>query len=333
MMKFKLLFIACTALLLSACSKEEFFSQDEANSSESTALIGIPVSKGPRAGLYVSRFDSILGDTAKENPLLRWAKKEGFNSLYLYGVSGIITSSASRALLNTFVGKAKAAPFYFTISFVAASDATANNYYNLYYTSIAYPNKFNAINTEYEYWNCDVVNQNTFYNFLPLLNAVHNINQTTTTPKVGRNIYVSNFTDANGFCYKPPGLSPVVYSSTGILTELISKNDKLLLTNYHTNAGTTISPILVTKLNDLSAQANAMGTIVNVEILYNVRTASSSPNIYNYFSTTGLNNSFVTAFNNFITNYNASTVITNKLNLRIVGYSTYRYQEAKLARP
>jgi hypothetical protein len=332
-MKYRILFAASFFLLLFACTKEDLFSKDEESFSASPVSIGIPATKGPRAGLYVSRFDSILGDTAKENPLLRWVKKSGFNALYLYGVSGIISSSALRNSLNAFVGKAKAAPFYFSVSFVAASDATANDYYNLYYSNPAYPNKFNAINTEYEYWNCDVSNQYTFYNFLPLLNAVHNINQITSAPKVGRNIYVSNFTDANGHCYKLPGISPVVYSNVGVLTELISKNDKLLITNYHTNAGTTIHPLLVAKLNELSAQANAMGSIVNVEILYNVRTASSSPNIYNYFSTTGLNNNFVSAFNNFMSNYNASSAITNKPNLKIVGYSVYRYQEAKLARP
>jgi hypothetical protein len=328
-MRFKLLYIVCFAFLLAACAKKDFFNLDEATAESIPIPSGIPVLKGPRAGLYVSRFDSILGDTAKENPLLRWAKKEGFNALYLYSISGIITNSASRALLNTFVGKAKAAPFYFTISFVAASSGTANNYYNLYYINASYPNKFDAINSEFEFWNCSGATSapTNFVSFLPLLNAMNTINTNTTAPKVTRNIYVGDFVDSSP-CKNEPGPS-TPYTSAAILTELINKHDKILIANYHTNAGTVISPLLVTKLNALSAQANAMGRTANVEILYNVNTNSSSPNISAYCAA----NPFVIAYNNFITNYNASVSITNKANLRIVGYSYYRYTEAKLARP
>jgi hypothetical protein len=324
-MRFELLFIVSFTLLLSACSKEEFFDQKDITFKTAPIIMAPPVSKKVRASLYVNKFDTIIGDTAKENVLLNWAKKEGFNGLYLYGVSGMITNSTSRALLNTFVGKAQAAPFYFTISFVAASDATANNYYNLYYTNVAYPNKFNAINTEYEYWNTSAPNNTSFDIYLTLLNSITNMNALTTSPKIQRNLYVYQFSDANYV----NNVSPNYYPNTSILTYLINNNDKILIANYHTNAGTIISPLLVTKLNELSAQANALGKIANVEILYNVNNTSASPNIYAYCAT----NPFITAYNNFITNYNASVSITNKANLRIVGYSYYRYTEAKLARP
>jgi hypothetical protein len=328
-MKFKLSIMLVVALIFVGCNKKDFFSNDEMTLKTIPILLPPPVSKPPRAGLYVNQFDTMIGDTSKENTLLRWAKKEGFNCLYLYGVSGIISNSATWPLLNSFIGRAKASPFYFSISFVAASSGTANNYYNLYYTNTSYPNKFDAINSEFEFWHCSGATSSptNFTMFLPLLNAMNTINTNTFTPKVTRNIYVGEFVDSSPCKNESGPFTP--YTSTAILTEIINKHDKILIANYHTNAGTAISPLLVAKLNALSAQAFAMGKIANVEILYNVNTTSASPNIYAYC----VANPFITAYNNFITNYNASVSITNKASLRIVGYSYYRYTNAKLARP
>ncbi len=329
----KLSIMFALALIFVGCNKKDFFSSDDANAKIAPILLPPPASKPPRAGLYVNQFDTMIGDTSKENTLLRWAKKEGFNCLYLYGVSGIISSSATRSLLNSFIGRAKSSPFYFSISFVAASSGTANNYYNLYYTNTSYPNKFDAINSEFEFWNCSGATSSptNFTNFLPLLNTMNTINSNTFTPKVTRNIYVGDFVDSSPCKNESGPVTP--YTTTAILTEIINKHDKILITNYHTNADysgvTPISPYLVAKLNALSSQANAMSKIANVEILYNVRTASTSPNIYSYC----VSNTFISAYNNFIAKYNASTAITNKANLRIVGYSYYRYTDAKLARP
>lgn len=72
---------------------------------------------------------------------------------------------------------------------------------------------------------------------------------------------------------------------------------------------------------------------VNVVILFNVYQSSPSPEIWDYFATTGMNNEFENAFVEWSADYDASTDITNKSYLNIKGFGIYRYTDAKLSRP
>ncbi len=317
-----IIYFAFAFMLLMSCKKIENYIQNETELSNSKIPVNNIAYKAV-AALYVNKFDTINGFAYKEDTLLNWSKRNGFRQLYLYGISSNITSPKFSAKLNAFIGKAHGSPYFMKISIVAASESSAWNVYSSYYTSSSYINKYDAINTEFEFWNDPPVT-NSFSNYLPLLDTINYINSITTSPKVGRNLYVGRFEDADS----ARGVIPY-FTKDSLLTHLINKNDKILITNYHTNAGTTLSSILVQKLNELSIKAHTMNKIVNVEILYNVRLGSPSPNIYSYC----VSNTFASAFSNFTTNYNASTGISYKSNLRIVGYSFYRYTDARSARP
>jgi hypothetical protein len=329
----------CLLFIIISCSKKENIATSNEGIGAYARTLSLPSvlpeGKKPVAGLYVSRFDSILGDSGRENTLLRWAKKHDFNFLYLYGVKNLMSPYKSRAKLNAFIGRANAAPYYFRVSFTASNEGYAIYYYNAYYS--LFSNKFNAINTEYEFWNPNpdtsgsTLTYFSYHDFRPLLDTINYINTVTasSTPRVQRFIYMGKYHDANAV----HGAAPSTYSYTAVLDEIIQKNDKIILANYHTNAGTTLSPIIAGKLDTISKRAFALGKVASIEILFNAKLGSNAPQIYNFFSTTGNNQAFITAYNNFITNYTASSAITYKPNLRIVGYSIYRYQEAKLARP
>ncbi|MFC4634488.1 hypothetical protein ACFO3O_11255 [Dokdonia ponticola] len=72
---------------------------------------------------------------------------------------------------------------------------------------------------------------------------------------------------------------------------------------------------------------------VIIVILFNVYQMSPSPEIWDYFTTTGMDHEFEDAFTEWSAEYNTSTDITNKEYLKIKGFGIYRYSDAKNARP
>lgn len=137
-----------------------------------------------------------------------------------------------------------------------------------------------------------------------------------TSPSVEREGYVSQYSDAAG-----------ITGSTTIIQSLISNCDNIVQVNYSKNAY-NLSGTLTNKLQAIANEANGLGTVANITILFNVNTASSDPNIYSYFSTSGSNNNFVDAYNNLMNDY-TNSAITNKASLNIHGYAIYRYSDAR----
>jgi hypothetical protein len=309
-MKTKLFF---TVLILSffalGCENqldEEFYQE---RTSSPPVLTRMPSHRG----VYVNNFSAILGDVAKEDSLLNWCQANLFGRINLYNINTLVGSSTTATQLSTFIGRAKASPYFLKVSFVASSATAVNNFYTYYLT---YPNKPDAITTEYEFWN----SPNSFSTFMGIGSNMNTVYSSTTTPQVQREMYVSQFNDNAG-----------VYTTTQIAQYIVNNCDRVFLVNYVTNAY-NFSGSLQTKLQTLADAGAALNKVVKVVILFNVNTASSDPNIYNYFSTTGLNNPFQNAFNNVLTGYNSSS-ITNKTYLQLVGYQIYRYSDARLARP
>lgn len=307
------LFIALFFICFCFISCEEPLSE-EVNLEKTTQPVP-PLTKMPAVrSIYVNNFSTILGNTALEDALLNWCQTHLYNRLNLYNISTIIGSTATANQLNAFIFKAKSAPYYMKVSFIASSASAVNNFYNNYY--LIYPNKPDAITTEYEFWN----SPNNFTSFMGIGNNMTTVYNSTTSPQVQREIYVSQFVD-NGGAYLPNQIAEYI----------VNNHDRVYLVNYVTNAynyGTTLQ-------NKLQLLANAGATLnktVRVVILFNVNTASSDPNIYNYFSTSGMNNPFYAAYNNVLTGYNAAS-FPNKSFLLLQGYSIYRHSNAVLARP
>lgn len=294
----------CAALLFVGCNKSNPTPNKQPEVPVSTKTT-------PEASIYVNDFATILGNTASEDSLLDWSIAQGFTQINLYNIGTILGSTTTKNQLNSFVGKAHGSPYYLSVGFIAAGSTTAGNI-DTYCQN--YANIPDAIISEYEFWNTGF----SFSGFIPLQTGMNNVHSTTAS--VDRITYVSKFTDKAG-----------VYHTDSICRSLINNNETIFLVNYSTNAY-NLSATLTGKLQQLANNAQALGKVADIVILFNVNTSSSDPNIYNYFSTTGLNHPFADAFTNLMSGY-ASSAITNKAHLNIKGYSIYRYSNAASARP
>ncbi len=111
---------------------------------------------------------------------------------------------------------------------------------------------------------------------------------------------------------KDPGMPP----NLTIAKELVMHHGDVFLTNYHSDAwqlsGSTSENSIVNKSNLLAQAGLKLNKEVNIVILFNVYQMSLSPEIWNYFATTGMDNEFENAFAEWSTEYKASTDISNK---------------------
>ena len=79
--------IICIALV-NSCNKKNDISPFPGSDSENAAE---RISASPSyRGLYVDNFDDMLGDTSKENTLLRWCKKYKIKVIGLYDLNTIL---------------------------------------------------------------------------------------------------------------------------------------------------------------------------------------------------------------------------------------------------
>lgn len=308
-MKNNLLLIACLlAIGIASCKKDcTNAKQTEPQPASAASRTG-----GPDAAIYVNSFSNILGDSLKEDSLLNWSLAQGFTQMNLYNISTILGSNSSKSKLNNFIYRAHSGTYGLEVCFVASSASTASNIGTY---CVNYANKPDRIVTEYEFWN----GTNSFSTFSTIVSAMTTV-YNNTTPPVEREGYVSQYSDAAG-----------ITGSTSIIQSVINNCDNIVQVNYSASAY-SLSGTLSNKLQAIANEANSLGTVANITILFNVNTASSDPNIYAYFSTTGSNNNFVNAYNNLMNDYNNSP-ITNKASLNIHGYAIYRYSDARLARP
>jgi hypothetical protein len=120
-------------------------------------------------GLYVDGFASILGDSIKEDSLLRFAQNNNFNSLTLYQMHVVhanssLTSVSSAQIFANFVKKAKT---QFAISTIGAAAENANFFknvihaYNLQHADTL--EQVDVYNLEFEFWINSAVSTGGYY--------------------------------------------------------------------------------------------------------------------------------------------------------------------------
>ncbi len=265
-------------------------------------------------GVYVDNFLGMLGKPAAEDSLLNWCLKNDLNAISLYDAASAVATPANATLLNSFIGKAQAAPFHIHVSVVASNITIAVNEYTRYYK--LFPNKFRAITTEYEFWN-NGKSYTTFCDKLSYLQAIHD----STSGALKRQIYFSQFEDAQG----------IVTDEDSIAQKMVSSADKIFLVNYMPDAyemtGTTLN-----KLKKIAAAAHALNKPIEIVILFNVNHNSVDPSLYNYFSIAGSNHRFADAYTTFKAEYDAEN-FSHKSYVRLIGFQLYRYSAAVKARP
>lgn len=120
-------------------------------------------------GLYVDKFNQILGNVQKEDSLLNYAQSQGFNYLALYNLwnihtSASLTNTTTALPLANFINKAK------TMFGITSVGATGESYWffsnviHIYNQQHSNPNhKFNVYNLEFEFWINSSVNTSGIY--------------------------------------------------------------------------------------------------------------------------------------------------------------------------
>ncbi len=262
-------------------------------------------------GLYVNKFDTIFKDTSKENTLLRWAKKNNFNALTLYGLGEIIPYSSKYSDLASFILRAKSSYGITEVNATRGKAVDFSVYVNAYNNSrVNTSERFNWANLEREFWN----GENTFtYSFTQLQQM--KTWGATQTPVVKTEEYIGWLRDSSGAPYNAIRESQIADSIVQIV-------DRLLIHDYQSALSFSY---LQSRLNVLGQAAQAQGKVLNVIIIFSAENPAFSGL---YFTT----HNFVEAYD-FINNANNAAAYTGKSGIKLIGYQIYNYSHGSAARP
>lgn len=280
-------------------------------------------------GVYINDFynGGILGDSTLEDNLLAWIDENDFTDIYLYNIGAALGAEYENEL-RAFIKKAHNQDPYVRVSLVSAGFGDSFTDIEDYHDGRK-DSRPDGIVSEIEFWNGTM---NFTNDYVPWINKVNDLKFTPPPGEVAplnagitRQFYIGKIKD--------PGLPP----SLTIAKELVTHHDEIFLTNYHSDAwnlsSSTAENSIVNKLNLLAQAGMELNKEVNIVILFNVYQMSPSPEIWDYFATTGMDNEFENAYVEWSTDYNASTDISNKEFLNIKGFGIYRYSDAINARP
>ncbi len=255
-------------------------------------------------GVYVNNMLDILGDTAREDSLLRWCVCNGFNAISLYDLNTVMANE-QYAVLGRFIRKTR---LTYGISQVAAVRGSRNNFIqtNEYNASRADTNeRFTVYNLEREWWNegedCD------FACFVDHMKSM----RSTTTPVMAE-AYIGWFRN------------PVDQEAQQADT-LVHWLDRIMV---HTYRSTPEFGYMQSRLAHLGQAARRQNKVMDVIVLF-----SAEPDyMYSYYSEAGGNYTFGDAYTDILNQYNAAD-FEGKDNIRLVGYQVFAYTWAKAARP
>ncbi len=280
-------------------------------------------------GVYINDFYNagILGNSTLEDNLLAWVDENDFTDIYLYNVGAILADGLDNDLRN-FVKKTHNQSSHVRVSFVSAGFGDSFTEIEEYHDGRK-DSRPDGIVSEIEFWNGSM---NFADDYAPWIDKVNDLKFTVPpgqtvplNPGITKQFYIGKIKD--------PGILP----SLVIAKELVINHDEIFLTNYHTNAwqlsSSTAENSIKNKLNLLAQAGLELNKIVNIVILFNIYQMSPSPQIWNYFATTGSNKEFENAYVEWLNEYQSSIDINNKEFLNIKGFGIYRYSDAKLARP
>ena len=280
-------------------------------------------------GVYIDDFynGGILGNSVLEDELLAWVDENDFTDIYLYNIGAALGDGLYNEL-HAFVDKAHNQDPYVRVSFVSAGFGDSFTDIEEYHDGRKDSGP-DGIVSEIEFWNGTM---NFVDDYAPWIDKVNDLKFTPPPGEVAplngditRQFYIGKIKDPG----QPPSLT--------IAKELVMHHDEIFLTNYHTDAwqlsGSTLENSIVNKLNLLAQAGMELNKQVNIVILFNVYQMSASPEIWDYFSTTGMDNEFENAFVEWGAEYDASSDITNKEFLNLKGFGIYRFSDAKNARP
>ncbi|MCF8323775.1 MAG: hypothetical protein K9I84_02360 [Leadbetterella sp.] len=289
-----ILFIAGTFIVFQSCNVQD--------------NLAVPIEVNLlHKGLYVDRFQDILGDTAKENKLLRYVKSHDFNELSLYGLWEITNRPSKYPSLARFISKARKD---FGVTKISATHSTIKAFneceaYNLGRNNES--EKFDVFSIENEWWQTNpecnyACNQNLILHIKDL--KIQNKDNFDTEIYIGwLNAQNNDFEEAKF---------------------LVNNLDKIAV---HCYDGTPNFDYTKERLLLLAKAAKELNKKPEILIIF----SSEQEFMFKYFSKTHQNKNFITAFDDFIKDLKKSNSYI-LLDLNFTGYKIFTYSEAVLAR-
>ncbi|MBL0048437.1 MAG: hypothetical protein IPP32_10125 [Bacteroidetes bacterium] len=300
--------IAILVSIFEGCKKDsdESLNVSPDQSQNTYRILTTPTYKG----VYIDSFDWIIGDTAMENPLLRWCKKESLNAISLYDTKALLLKSSNFPKLAKFIKKART---QYGIKQVAAVRSLGSQFtgststYNK--SRIDTMERFNVFNLENEYWNAGATN--TFGDWYKNLNTMYTTAH-AASPKITSEFYFGWFQN--------PSNKEITQAA-----KMVSTTDRILLHDYWSSPNFSY---IQSRLAFLGQEALKQNKIIDIVVLFSIEQTFA----YDYFDAMGQNHSFADAYNSIITQHNATT-FTGKDNIRIIGYQLFCQSWARRARP
>lgn len=265
-------------------------------------------------GLYVDKFNLILGNIQKEDSLLNYAVNKGFNYLALYDLWTIHTSSS---LINTttalplanFINKAK------TIYGIVAIGGTGENYWffsnviHVYNQQHSNPNqKIDVYNLEFEFWVPSSVNTGGIYCTTYLQPGGF-----TCDTSGGFKFYLRELRriDSLGNTSGVTSETYIGWPNSGQAKAIVKNCDRVLVSAYVNNESTTYV-YTKNRLIDLSGAAS----LAKVIPIFSAEPSFMGPWVQL--------NTPLQAFTNYNTNFINETG-TWKSNVSVLGYQWFAY--------
>ena len=262
-----------------------------------------PLSKSLYRGVYIDSTSFFLGDTAKENHLLRWCLQNKITSLAYFDLNRVMLSGKASRLAYFM----KLARTDFNIKDNSAVVGSANFAHTVIDTfnnsKTDTLQRFNWCNLELEWWNGD----GSFDQYISKLKSLKAWGD-SQFPRVGTEEYI-------GWFRNPSGMDSIMAD------KLIQNSDRILVHNYYPIPSWSY---MSSRVNYLANAAKALNRKANLIVIFNSDPTVTGP----YFKS----HPFDRAFCEISKGFNSS-VMKNKASINLMGYHLFKYDFARSARP
>ena len=260
-------------------------------------------------GIYVDKFQYILGDTSNETLLLNWCVNNNFDALSLYDLNQIMDRPVRVAQLAQFIQTARVK---FGINQIAAvRGASANFIQNARYDSSRSDlnERFSTYNLENEWWNNGpTCNFSCYTSILQTMEA----SAKNLIPSMTTEAYIGWFTNPEGQEFDQANT-------------LVNFLDRIMVHDYQKLPQLSY---MESRLSFLGQAAKSRNRTMDVIVLF-----SAEPDfMYNYFNVLSQNHSFEDAYLDILNQFSASS-FDFKDYIRLIGYQIFAYSYAQMARP
>ena len=255
-------------------------------------------------GIYVDKFQQMIGDTAQENSLLRWCSKYDFNALTLYGVRSVLSTPRLRPSLAAFIYRAKTQYQIRQVTAIVEHSTTVTGLIDGYNKDQSDPlSRFDFTNLELEWWN----NASSFEQYTLAMQEMKSWGN-KQHPQVPNEEYIGWFKN------------PVGEDST-MAAALVQNSSRILLHDYQKEPGFSY---VLNRLDWIGRAARAQGKVMPVIIIFSPKPEFS----YVYFSTHSFGDAYEVILQAF-----SQTDFPGKNNVQLIGFQIYNQTFARQVKP